>query len=322
MDGLTPKFSRPVIPCGQRRAQWHDYRSRCIYLITINTIAELSPLSVVCGVPGDHAFPPVAEKTEAGKKVAEQLSALKKDFPFIKILRSVIMPEHIHFVVFVTESSNIHIGHIISCFKKRCYDACVEKRIWRGDNPIFEEGYHDRILIKSGQLQKMLRYVSDNPRRRLERMMHPDFYTRRVIHDSSGNGYETYGNIHLLEDPDIEAVKISSKYTADELYAYKKNWKHTIENCGVLVSPFISPAERRVRDWAMDNGGRLIIIQDVGFGPRFTPKGKLFDMCKEGRLLLIAFGAFSTSKQKLTRAKCTSMNNLAQEIAAGNFRKC
>jgi hypothetical protein len=28
---------------------------------------------------------------------------------------------------------------------------------------IFEERYHDRILLKQGQLDRILKYVSDNP---------------------------------------------------------------------------------------------------------------------------------------------------------------
>lgn len=76
------------------------------------------------------------------------------------------MPEHLHFVIFITEATDTHLGDIILDLKGEC------TRRYRGTTKqtdreaplvsIFEEGYHDRILLKEGQLQRMLAYVSDN----------------------------------------------------------------------------------------------------------------------------------------------------------------
>lgn len=130
--------------------------------------------------------------------------------------------------------------------KKSCTSEYLHS-IAQGNIPdkasIFDEKYHDRILMKEGQLERMLSYVSDNPRRRMMRMMNPGFHLRRRIRHQNGKEYEIYGNPDLLSDPDLEPVKISSRYTPKELVAKKLCWKHTVENCGVLVSPFISEAE-------------------------------------------------------------------------------
>lgn len=177
-----------------------------------------------------------------------------------------------------------HLDDIIRKFKADCTRTLSGYMFPRASNlennltSVFEDGYHDRILMKEGQLDKMLNYVSDNPRRRFLRRMNPYFNKRRHIIDGNGNEYETYGNLSLLDDTDIEAVRISSKFSAEELRQRKLNWKRTVENCGVLASPFISEAEKKVRDWALENGGCLIYIETTGLGPCFTPKGRLHEL--------------------------------------------
>lgn len=315
MNDFPVELRRPLVPNGCRRAPWHDYRSRCIYMITLNVAENMPPLSELRGIPGNHDWPPVAVNLPAGRIVASKISALKLSFPFIKILRRVIMPDHVHFVLFVERGSEYHIGDIISHLKGECTrqmrldSGCPENRSF------FEDGYHDRILLKEGQLQRMLDYVSDNPRRRLLRLMNPGFHRRRFIRTANGVTLETYGNIGLLSDPDIEPVIISRKYSSDQLRSLKICWKRTVENGGVLISPFISQSEKRVLEWAIENGGRIIQILDNGFGERFAPKGRLHTLCDEGRILLVAPCEHSLTPPKISRRSCMEMNGLARELA-------
>lgn len=324
MSDFPARMRRPLVPNGRRRASWHDYRSRSIYLITLNAGAGISSFSQLTGTPGDHHYPPRAVNTPLGELIAANISALKSYFPFCKILRRVIMPDHIHLVIFIEEATGIHLGDIINHLKKECYrqfHAATQTETTPA--PLFEDGYNDRILMKKGQLKRMLNYVSDNPRRRLLRLMFPGFFHRHLISVSLGDGeieHEAYGNISLLSDPDIEPVRISSRYSPERLRERKICWKRTVENCGVLVSPFISPAEKKVYDWAINNGGRIIYITDNGLGERFTPKGIQHQLCSEGRLLIIAPRHHSYAKKKLTREICLRMNDLALAIASGKTR--
>lgn len=317
---------RPLIPNGCRRAPWHDYRSRCIYLITINAAPGVPAFSTFSGTPGSHDFPPRSLNSPVGEIIATQLSNLKKKFPFTKILRRVIMPEHIHFILFVEDATEIHLGEIMAHFKGECsrvYNEALETAGVAGETPfvsLFEKGYHDRILMKKDQLPKMLAYVSDNPRRRMERMQNPECFQKGEVRDSEGHNYPAYGNIDLLIDPDIEAVRISRSFSNDELHRRKINWKRTVENCGVLVSPFISEGEKRVMEWAVENGGRIILICEQGFASCYTPKGRLHELCSEGRLLQIGLRPYQPGKRALTRALCMEMNALAEAIAAGRVR--
>lgn len=326
MSDFLEHLRRALIPNGRQRAPWHDYRSKCIYMITLNSSKEIGAFSSLTGIPGDRQWPPRAVNTSIGEIIAANISALKGTFPFVKILRRVIMPDHVHFVIFIERPSDTHLGDIINHLKKRCTqqfralyplqeDASVEDT-----RSVFEEGYHDRILLKRGQLQKMLNYVSDNPRRRLLRELNPGFHNRYIIQNSKGEEFEVYGNIGLLFDPDIEAVKISRKYSLEALRSHKICWKHTVENCGVLVSPFISEDEKKVYNWAIKNGGRIIYIFDNGLGKRFAPKGVQHVLCSEGRLLIVARREYQFGKVKISRGMCEDMNQLALEITNGGVK--
>lgn len=323
---LPPPFFRPLVPNGCRRAIWHDYRSRCIYLITINKNKGIPEFSKLSGIPGDHQWKPKTVLTSIGEIIMIKLSDLKKEFPFISILRRCIMPDHVHFVLDVKEATSVHLGDIIAFLKGECSRAerlmaLSEIDFQREPVSIFGEGYHDRILRRKNQLERMLHYVSDNPSRRLERIANRDFHHRYKICDKEGMEYEAYGNIHLLDDPEISAVKISRSYSGDVLRRYKIDWKRTVENGGVLVSPFISKEEKKVRDWACENGGRVIYIQADGFGERYNPKGLLHNLCSEGRLLIVAPVKQSLAKEQCRRDLCIRMNTLATEIAEGTVKR-
>lgn len=243
MEIIPPPPFRPLIPNSRRRKRNHDYRSRCIYLITINCRKNILPLSRLKGSLGSHDFPPHTEPTEIGRIIKRQLSLLKERFPFIQIRRSVIMPEHIHFVIFITEKTDLHLGKIIGAFKKACTEEIDALHVM-APGGVFEEGYNDRILRGKNQLQRMLDYVSNNPRKRMERISFRGFHCRHFIANSSGERFEAYGNIQLLEDFDCCSVKISSKYSSEKLIALKKQWLFTILNGGVIVSPFISEQKK------------------------------------------------------------------------------
>ncbi len=359
-------FYRQLVPNGRRRSNWHDYRSRCIYMITLNKADCIPRFSTIKGIPGDYINKPYTDLSPTGKIIAANVSALKHRFPFISILRRCIMPDHIHFVIFVKEKTSWHLGDIVNHLKSVCtrnYNGYDSRRGEGADETLvsmFEDGYHDRILRRKNQLKRMLKYVSDNPRRSLERTANRGFHRRLFLEDIGSGGdagaqstfscgdagigvpsscggtceesfmetglgrvrYEAYGNIHLLEDPELAAVRISRRFSEDELRKRKINWLRTVGNCGVLVSPFISQAEKKVRDWALANGGRFILIESNGFGERYSPKGILHQLCNEGRLLIIAPTEHHTSPPKLTYSECQRMNALAERIEQYLLRPC
>ncbi|MDE6296484.1 MAG: hypothetical protein K2L89_01445, partial [Muribaculaceae bacterium] len=269
------------------RCPGHDYRSRCIYHIVLNKAEGFPDFSEVVGIPDNHQWPPKTELSHVGKIIFEAISNIKSNFPHTSILRRCIMPDHLHFAIFIKEKTDIHLGKIITSFEKECSNRYEERYNTPGIR-FFIPGYHDTFLNGEGQLKKMLDYISDNPRRYLVRKENIGWFRQFYISNEDGtNRYEAYGNWDLLFEFQRVPVKVSRKYTEAELRSRKKLWHTTILNDGVLVSPFINPNEKKVRDWAMANGGALIYLTYKPFPEKFKPQGKMFDLCAEGRLLIV-----------------------------------
>ncbi|MDE7413392.1 MAG: hypothetical protein K2N05_06345 [Muribaculaceae bacterium] len=308
------------------RCPGHDYRSRCIYHIVLNKAEGFPLFSEVKGIPGDRQWPPKVEVTEIGRIIGDAISSLKSAFPFTSILRRCIMPDHVHFAIFIKEETDIHLGTIIASLKKVC-SGIYETLGNPPEIEFFIPGYHDTFLTGKDQLKKMLSYISDNPRRYLVRKSNPGWFRQFIICSPDGkNRYDAYGNWDLLSEFQRVPVKVSRKYSPSELKAWKKRWHTTILNDGVLVSPFINPNEKKVRDWAIDNGGSLIYLTYRPFPEKFKPQGKMFDLCAEGRLLIIYIPPDEKEAEYIRNNACPSyshcqrMNSIAKEIAEIDYQ--
>lgn len=315
-------FSRKH-PYAGLRCPGHDYRSRCIYHIVLLKDEHIPYFSTVVGSIDSHDWPPAIQLSSTGECIAKAISKLKSQFPFTSIIRKCIMPDHVHMALFVEEETEVYLGQIITELKKSCsleYGCICGKEA----TALFIKGYHDTFLTGNGQLKTMLSYISDNPRRHLIRQNHRGWFRNFVISDGK-DYYNAYGNWDLLSEFQKVRVKYSRKYSASELLSYKKLWHRTILNDGILVSPFIHEEEKKVRDWAMDNGGVLIYITYQPFPERYKPSGKLFELCSEGRVLLISYPTNLSEQEYIrnkgvpSRALCEKMNDLALEISTHRF---
>lgn len=320
-DGFPLPYWRVVKPRYNRRAPWHDYKSRCIYLITIGKSPSIPDFSSLAR-PDSKNTSPYVILSSIGQILDDALREMCSKYPELRITEKVIMPDHIHFVLNATQDLDYHIGKAIGFFKGRCSRVytdwtCPQEEL-KVIN-IFEDGYNDRILMRSGQLNKMLNYVRDNPRRLWIKRMHPDLFTIRHSITIDGERFIALGNIFLLRNPHIEQVRVSSKYTPEELQENVEKWLRAIEAGGALVSPFISRQEKGYRDKAIESGANLIIIEENGLPDRYKPGGQYFDLCAAGRLLIIAQEKYHSQTAPLTRTKALYMNDLAAFIAAGSF---
>lgn len=99
--------------------------------------------------------------------------------------------------------------------------------------------------------------------------------------------------------------------TPDQRERKRQRWLYTAANGGILVSPFISAAEKAIRNEAEELGGRFILITNEPMGERYKPIGHDFDLCEAGHLLIIS----ANLPGDLSRQNCLAMNKLASAIA-------
>lgn len=321
-----------------RRASWHDYYSRCVYLITMPTIADSPVLCTIKNIGTIGSPLPWYELSEAGEIVKACMEWLPTFYPHTRIIAKVIMPDHIHMVLFVKRKTGVSLDAIMNRFTCAINYLYFDMLDQRGQEKefLFSGEYNDKIAMRPGQYENFKKYVRDNPRRYLIRNLHPDFFQRINKISIEGEEYSAFGNLFLLRHPIKTLVRFSrafDKATIDENY---HQYRETIRQGGVFVSPFIHPQEKSIYEWAIkvqtskagdldvthwrgeDNLRKASIIRIVsnGFGPRFKPSGREWELCAKGRLLLVGPAEYQTRKIEPTRELFMKMNHLAEKLVA------
>lgn len=290
------------------RAPWHDYTQRCIYLVTLNKsplVENFGLLEGDCHLPAGTKGSSFIRATAVGSAIKKVLKDFDLIEPKIRILQYALMPDHLHILLFVREQTEEILGRIIARFK-------VEVNREVGYNGVFAKGFNDQILKPARSLDTLYRYLRDNPRRLGVRRAHPEYFRRVNSLKIGDKTYQAYGNIHLLDCPFKEAVVIHRSDSEETRRHNRELWLYTASNGGVLISPFISAAEKALRAEADGAGSRFILITNEPMGERYKPSGHDFDLCEAGRLLIISANLPGT----LSRQTCLTMNALAENISA------
>ncbi|MBD5184371.1 MAG: hypothetical protein HDS97_05705 [Bacteroidales bacterium] len=263
---------------------------------------------------------PIVNLTPVGKIIYECLDTLCMDFPSLKILRRIAMPDHIHFELFVTAPTEKPLGSMIAAFKSQCtkesWMKYSEPNSELGKESMFSPGFNDKIAFQAGAKDAFYNYIADNPRRYLVKKLCPEYFYHKIMIEIEGKRYGLYGNIFLLDNPVKSFVKISrDKSKMPDLDEKMKGWEETIRCDGVLVSPFINPSEKEIRDKAIENGNGLIIIVNYRFSERAKPYKSLFDLCAEGRILIINTEEFSSPPKDMRYSEAQKLNGIASAVA-------
>lgn len=304
----NPPYWKETIHSQLRRAPWHDYFGPAIYMVTISKHKSSPSLgTLVYDDPNDASI----SLSPSGTILEHQITVTPEYHPQLKILEYVIMPDHAHILIQVSEPLKKHLGEIIQAIKAASTSR-IRKLSEAGDMTVFEDGFHDRIVRNRRQLHTLYNYLRDNPRRLAVRLARPEYF-RRVNSLTIGSGrYRAYGNPFLLRCPFKEQVVVHRADTEEVRAARRELWLYTAAGGGVLVSPFISPAEKDIRREADEAGGRFILITNEAMGERYKPSGRDFELCEEGRMLIVS----ADIDGDLSRAACLRMNSLAEDICA------
>lgn len=296
---------------GNNRSRIHDYKSRCRYHITLLKEQGLPDFGVLTG---DYRLPvgsPGSSHIEAsplGKAIKKALRLLPSIHPALHLFQYALMPDHLHLVLQVDAELDEPLGRKLVRFKNIASSLAKVDRIFR-------LGYNDQILFRARSLDAVFRYLRENPYRLAVRRACPDFFRRSDMITIAGRQFSAYGNLHLLDNPFKEQVVVHRADSNLTRAANRDRWLHVVANGGVLVSPFISPAEKEIRKMAEDIDGRIILISNEGFGDRQKPAGNDFARCCRGNLLILTPAELaSTPPKPLTRADCLAMNALAALI--------
>ena len=298
-------------PSMKRRRVGHDYQSRCIYMITLVVKERRTLLGSLTG--NGETTTAIVEPSPLGQAVIQSLINLPKFYPQIAIWTFQLMPDHLHFIVFVKERIPVHLGKVINGFKVGCNRAY--KELVKGDMPgLWEDGYNDLILDRDGQLQRMKAYIHDNPRRLAIKRNHADLFQVQRNIKVGEYTFAALGNVFLLDAPCLLQVQCSRKLTPLQINATVQRFLSLAQNGAVLVSPSISPGEKAVMKAAFEHGFPVVVLQENGFAPLAKPGGRRFDACAQGRLLMLAPWEHHNDRRVIKRSQCLDLNEMARVI--------
>lgn len=296
---------------------------------------------------------PRIELTALGKAVQSEWMGIHDYYPQIEVMAVQMMPDHMHGILFVREQLPVHLGQVISGFKAGCRKAekalmaaaepqptekqakAMEKETLSSQQvtalplqgllvpqqgtsqayrPLFAKGYNDLILRSYDELPAWQNYLHDNPRRLLMKRARPEWLRPFFGLQIGQHCFSGIGNRALLTAAKRKAVRVSRRLSDEEIAREVERYMEEARQGAVLVSPAISPGEKRVMRAAFDAGLPTIVIMENGFTPLSKPHGEQFYACGQGTLLMLSPWEHHNDKRKLTAAQCTQMNLMALEL--------
>lgn len=321
MENTKPSYYNDTKPSMHRRCDGWDYKGRGIYMLTLTVEGRKPILGNLMGNESEAYI----EMSDLGKAIAQEVEKIPSHYPQIRVLCKQVMPDHLHFVLFVQEALPVHLTSVITGFKTGCSRAFwllhPAHKIAGTEHPVYtnaggkevscaadfheavnkpkrqglwEAGYHDRILFHKDQLDAMIQYIHDNPRRLWLKRANPDLFRIRRQTMVAGIECTTLGNMFLAERPMRTVLQCSRKLTQAEIDAKREDCLAKADNGTVFISAAISEGEKQISRALRRAGYPMIILLNNGF-PKpgdpheryYKPGGEYFDVCANGQLLLI-----------------------------------
>ncbi len=149
----------------------YDYSSGGSYFITICTDRKYPYLSEIKCVGDGVLDVPHIELTEFGIMVNEQIKEMNAVYDRSKIIKYVIMPDHVHMIICLYENIGSNTDHrgtsgtpsptnaavpaLVSTLKR-----FINKKI--GFN-IWQRSFHDHIIRSEKEFLEIWQYIENNP---------------------------------------------------------------------------------------------------------------------------------------------------------------
>ena len=329
------------------------WRGVGVYHVTL-TVPSREPLFGTLVIPEGNPSNARIERTALGNAVVDELYVMCRHYPAIRILQFCLMPDHLHAVIRVTKVMDTSIRSVIRGYwqgvKKlgRAYTLAVAAELNSettneegkkagtanegGENagrtdegsypfPIFIERPFIRPLSRRGQLHTMIRYVQMNPQRLATKRLRPGYFRVQKDIVIGDRKYDGVGNVALLMGEGYDVVHVKSimvkaaeNGTDKPLRDYMNSRVLMARKGVVMVSPFISPQEKRVMQVLLQEKHPFIILTDNGFRDYYKPADILFDACAVGRLLILSPWPYDGGKRHISRSECVALNAMAEEI--------
>lgn len=322
-EELLPPYWHEKKPSYWRRAFNHDYSGRFIYTITVVKMSGVPDFGKITTSYGEKPENAWCRLSELGMIIKKALNEMQVRHPAVRTMQSVIMPDHLHIMLYFTVKGDLSLGEWVGSFKNLVNTLYWEK-VLKGEGKekvsVFISKFHDRLIRDRRHLAIENKYILENPRRLYMKINCLDYFRVCGRIRVGEREYTLYGNPLIITKANIFAVKVSRKDSEEKQAAHRRRWLYEAARDMVLASPFINPKEFEIYREAAKMGADIVLIRDKGFNSRFKPDGRYFDHCAAGHLLILGETEMHFDKTQNFRAKCLEMNATSALLAAGDFK--
>ena len=256
-----------------------------------------------------------------GSAISHDLNALSNRRPYCRLLAKQLMPDHIHVLIWITDDCGVTVKEIARGMRqgwkklavvepaavdmnRQMPSAEIHKQQQLNNSkqpplndskqpPLFSAPFI-RTLSRKGQLDAMIAYIHDNPRRAMLRRLNPDLFRLRREVQAEGMTFTALGNLFLLDYPQRQAVECSRSANAEMIATQQAIVIQAAENGAVTYSGAISEGEKHIVRMVRQAGFPLVVLLNDGFPTAgsehekyYKPGGVYFEACAAGRLLLL-----------------------------------
>lgn len=315
---------------------WHwqepetAWRGVGIYHITL-TIPSRQPLLGELIIPDNDPKQAYVDLLPLGEQIKACVRLIPEYHPEIQIIGIRMMPDHVHFILYVRQTMPVSIKSVVRGFwqgarkEGRQYTLSISPNNIRDNEqrlfPIFTDVPFIRPLSRHGQLDAMMQYIKLNPQRLATKRLKPEFFYVQDNVNINGRIYSAVGNIRLLMEAKRTPVHVRHTMTEAARLGNPHPLTNYMESCftaarqgSVMVSPFISPKEREVLDVLIQEKHPVIYLADNGFRDYYKPSARLFDAVDAGNMLILTPWSYDPTKRHVTHNDCIALNNIAEEI--------
>ena len=287
-----------------------------------------------------------------GRAIYNDLNGLSNRRPYCRLLAKQLMPDHIHVLLWITEDCGVTIKEIARGMRQGWKNmAAIEPAVGSAavfaavdinrqmpsaeiykhqpiqhqpiqpspiSQPLFSAPFI-RTLSRKGQLDAMIAYIHDNPRRAMLRRLNPDLFRLRREVQADGLTFTALGNLFLLDYPQRQAIECSRSAPVERIAAQQAAAIRAAEAGTVSYSGAVSEGEKQIVRAVREAGFPVVVLLNDGFPKAgseherfYKPGGVYFEACAAGRLLLLEATAATLENPRITALTEQALREKAQ----------
>lgn len=137
------------------RKTGYDYTLGGAYYITICTNKKENILSEI--IPDKSHGMPTVKLTSIGYKISEAIKGINLKFKDFQVDEYIIMPNHIHFIIYHYKDGQTSISDVIRNFKSYTTHIYGQK--------LWQRSFYDHIIRNENDYKHISKYIYENPAR-------------------------------------------------------------------------------------------------------------------------------------------------------------